>query len=399
MKTTTRVQLSLMMFLEFFIWGSWFVTLGSYLEKGLHAQKSEIGPMYTVYSIAAIISPFFMGAIADRFFASQRLLGVLHLLGAAALYLLSTLQDLGIFYWVLLAYTLLYMPTLALTNSVAFQQMKNGEKEFSGVRIFGTVGWIIAGLLLSWLHEESSAFSFKMAAVASVLLGAYSFFLPDTPPKATGAISVSQVLGLDAFVLFKKRSFLVFFICSVLICIPLAFYYNYTNSFLNDIKITNVAGKMSLGQVSETAFMLLIPLFFARYGVKIILLLGISGWVLRYICFAYGNVGSEEWLLYLGILLHGVCYDFFFVSGYIYTETQAPDHIKSSAQSLFTFATYGIGMLIGSYLSGYIAALFTTGTSVVWHSLWLVPAGIAAAVLVLFLLLFREKRPVLENAA
>jgi nucleoside transporter len=398
MKITTRIQLSVMMFLEFFIWGSWFVTLGSYLKKGLSATDAEIGPMYTVYSIAAIISPFFMGGIADRFFASQRLLGVLHLIGAVTLYWLSTLQNIGTFYWVLLLYTMLYMPTLALSNAVAFRQMTNGEKEFSGVRIFGTIGWIIAGLTLSFLKQESSSFSFLLAAGASVALGIYSFFLPDTPPQATGQMSISQTLGLDALVLLKKPSFLIFFICSVLICIPLSFYYNYTNVFLNTIKMSDVAGKMSLGQVSETLFMLLIPVFFARYGIKTILLMGISAWVLRYLCFAYGNVGSMEWLLYLGIILHGVCYDFFFVSGYIYTETQAGERIKSSAQSLFTFATYGVGMLIGSYLSGYIAGIYTTDDSVAWQSLWFVPAGIAAGVLVLFLIFFKEKKTTLPQS-
>jgi nucleoside transporter len=293
------------MFLEYFIWGAWYVTMGSYIITGLKGNAIEVGMSYANLSIAAIISPFFVGLIADRFFSAQKVLGILHLAGAATLYLVSTTEDFNVFWWLILLYTLLYMPTTSLANSISFSQMKDTGKEFPAVRVLGTIGWIAAGLLISYLNIESSAMTFRIAAGCSLLLGIYSFFLPNTPPRNQNN-SISSVLGLDALVLLKDSSFSIFIVASVLICIPLSFYYGFTNAFLNDINIENAAGKMTLGQVSEILFMLLIPFFFYRLGFKKMLLIGMAAWVIRYLFFAFGDAGSNTWMLYAGIILHGI---------------------------------------------------------------------------------------------
>ncbi len=319
MKSTTRVQLSVMMFLEFFIWGSWYVTMGTYLDKVLHADGVQIGAAYSAMAIATIISPFFVGMIADRFFAAQKVLAVLHLAGAALLYVLTTVDNPNSFYWILLFYSLMYAPTLALANSVAFRQMKDPGKEFPSIRVLGTIGWIATGWLLDKVFKISTdqlVFTFKMAAVMSVALGVMSFFLPDTPPRSKGSkTTFAQILGADAFVLFKDKSFVTFFIASVLICIPLSFYYSLTNLYLTEAGMQNVTSNMTFGQFSEAFFILLIPLFFRKLGVKWMIAVGMIAWALRFLCFGYGNAGSAEWMLFAGILLHGVCFDFFFVTG------------------------------------------------------------------------------------
>jgi len=395
MKSTIRVQLSAMMFLEFFIWGSWYVTMGTYLDKVLHANGLQVGTAYSAMAIATIISPFFVGMIADKFFAAQKVLGVLHIAGAALLYVLTTVDQVNSFYWILLFYSLMYAPTLALANSVAFRQMKDPAKEFPSIRVLGTLGWIATGWLLDKVFHITPAelvFTFKMAAVVSAILGILSFFLPDTPPRSKGTkTTFRQILGADAFVLFRSRSFIVFFVASILICIPLSFYYSLTNLYLTDTGMHNVNSNMTFGQFSEAFFILLIPFFFRRLGVKGMIAIGMVAWALRFLLFGYGNAGSGEWMLFAGILLHGVCFDFFFVTGQIYTDSKAGEKIQSSAQGMITMATYGIGMWIGSELSGYVKDLFTTDQIVEWRSVWLVPSGIAATVLVLFLLFFKEK--------
>lgn len=384
------------MFLEFFIWGAWYVTMGTYLDKVLHATGLQVGAAYSAMAIATIISPFFVGMIADRFFAAQKVLGVLHLAGAALLYEITTTSNPDSFYWIVLIYSLLYAPTLALANSVAFRQMKDPGKEFASIRVLGTIGWITTGWLLDKVFKigtDQLGFTFKMAAVASAALGVLSFFLPDTPPKAKGTKSTfAQILGADAFVLFKDRSFTIFFIASVLICIPLSFYYSLTNLFLTEAGMKNVTSNMTFGQFSEAFFILLIPFFFRRLGVKWMIALGMIAWTLRFLCFGYGNAGPGEWMLFAGIILHGVCFDFFFVTGQIYTDSKAGVKIQSSAQGMITMATYGIGMWIGTLLSGYVKDHYTVDQMVQWKSVWMVPAGIAAGVLILFVLFFTDNK-------
>jgi len=388
------------MFLQYFIWGTWYVTMGTYILTSLKADALHVGSAYANLSIAAIVSPFFVGLIADRFFSAQKVLGFLHLSGALLLYYISTVQEFNSFWWLLLVYALLYMPTISLANSVSFKQMKNSQKEFPGVRVLGTVGWIVSGLLIGYLSLENSVLTFRIAAGSSLLLGIFCFFLPHTPPDKKQT-KLSSILGLNALVLFKERSFIIFFLASILICIPLAFYYGFTNPFLNDIGMHNAAGKMTLGQASEFFFMLVIPLLFIRLGVKKMLLIGMFAWVIRYLLFAFGDVDAGMWMLYAGIILHGICYDFFFVTGQIYIDNKADDSIKSAAQGLITFATYGMGLLIGSYVSGYITEIHTLNLDGVisyqWLSVWLIAASIAMVVIVLFFIFFKDKPAVQKS--
>jgi len=384
------------MFLEFFIWGSWYVTMSTYLDKVLHANGAQIGAAYSAMGIATIISPFFVGMIADKFFSAQKVLGVLHLVGAAILYFVTTVDNPNTFYWIVLLYSLMYAPTLALANSVAFRQMSDPSKEFASIRVLGTIGWIATGWMIDKVFHVSTedlAFTFKMAAVASALLGVLSFFLPHTPPKAKGTkTTFAQVLGADAFVLFKDRSFTIFFIASILICIPLSFYYSLTNLFLTEAGMKSVTSNMTFGQFSEAFFILLIPLFFRWLGVKWMIALGMVAWAVRFLFFGYGDAGANLWMLFAGIILHGVCFDFFFVTGQIYTDSKAGISIQSQAQGMITMATYGIGMWIGTLLSGYVKDHYTVNEIVNWRSVWMVPAGIAAIVLVLFVLFFRDNK-------
>lgn len=382
-----------MMFIEFFVWGAWCVTLGTYLgDQGLKFSGKDIGLAYSSTAIAAIVSPFFVGMVADRFLPAQITMGVLHLCGGAIMYYASTLTTAGQFIPVLILYALFYMPSLALVNAISFHQMKDPGKQFPGIRVLGTIGWIVAGNVVSWLKWEDKNFAMQLAAAASVVLGVYSFFLPNTPPKAKGQkVTVSHVLGLDSLKLFKDKSFFVFAVCSLLICIPLAFYYNFTNMYLNELKMANAASKMSLGQVSEVFFMLVMPFFFARLGVKWMLAVGMLAWAVRYFFFAFGDTGALVTLLYLGILLHGVCYDFFFVTGFIYTDKKAPEEIRASAQGLLALLTYGVGMFIGSLISGYVVDMFKQGEALHnWKATWLVPGGMALLIMILFLVTFKD---------
>ena len=394
MKLSTGVKLALMMLLQYFIWGAWYVTMGTYMTEYLGSTGVQIGAAYSALAIATMISPFFVGMIADKYFAAQRIMGILHLLGALLLFLATQIADNTAFYWIILVYSLLYMPTIALSNSIAFNQMTDPGRQFPWIRVFGTVGWIVAGVLISKLSIEKSPSTFHMAALISAALGLFSFFLPDTPPKAQTSTTASKALGTDAFVLFKNKSYLIFFIAAILVCIPLSFYYGFANPFLNELNVDNAAAKMTLGQVSEAIFILAIPFLFYRIGVKNMLLLGMTAWILRYVCFAYGDTASNMWMLYAGIILHGICYDFFFVTGYMYTEKKAGEKIKSSAQGLFTFATYGVGMFIGTWFSGFIVDKYKIGAGHDWTKIWFVPAYIAIGVLIYFILFFKEKREI-----
>ena len=380
-----------MMFLEFFVWGAWSVTLGTYLGTTLKFEGTQIGLIYGTTAIAAIVSPLLIGFIADRHFASQRVFSSLHLVGAALLFVASQLSEFGPLYFVLLAYALCYMPTLALANGIGFRHLENPDEEFPLIRVLGTIGWIAAGLTVGFLKIEDTTIPLQIAAGISILLAAFGLLLPDTPPAKRGQQSLAQMLGLDAFLLLKERSFLVLFTCSILISIPLAFYYNFTNLFLNETGIENAAGKMTLGQVSEVIFMLLMPLLFHRLGVKWMIAIGMAAWVVRYLLFALSVDQTTVWMLYGGIILHGICYDFFFVTGQIYANQRAPEELKNSVQGLMTLGTYGVGMLIGSFVSGWTVTWFTADDGVKsWGLIWLVPAGMAFVVLILFLVLFKQ---------
>ena len=396
MKLTTKLQLSLLFFLEFFIWGGWFVTMGTFLSQSFNASGSQLAMAYETQSIGAIIAPFIIGLIADRYFAAQKILGILHLVGAGLLFLAGASENFSSFYPYIFVYMLLYMPTLSLANAIAFHQMENPSKEFAPIRVLGSLGWIIAGFSIGYFAWESSQvleYTFYMTSVASALLGLYSFFLPNTSPKIKPdeKVSLKSILGLDALVLFKDRSYLIFFIASVLVCIPLAFYYQHANQFLNEVGMKAAASKMIFGQISEVLFLLLLPIFLNRFGLKKVLVFGVLAWGLRYLLFAYGDVGQNVWMLLFGIILHGICYDFFFVSGQIYTDFKAGEQYKSAAQGLITLATYGVGMLIGFRLAGWLTDQYVSDSGHFWNEIWIQPAIFSFIILILFLFSFKNK--------
>jgi nucleoside transporter len=393
-----------MMFLEFFIWGAWFVTMGSYLTGSLEFSGADSALAYSTQSWGAIIAPFIIGLIADKYVNAERLLGIIHLIGAALMYVLASATEFGSFYPYLLLYMILYMPTLALVNAISFRQVDDPARRFGPIRVWGTVGWIVAGLLISYgfdwdspagIEEGSLRNTFTMAAVASLALGIFSFTLPRTPPLKTRSAAgggLREALGIDALALLRDRNFLVFFLASILICIPLAFYYQHANQFLTEIRVANATGIQTLGQVSEVGFMLLVPFFLKRFGMKMTLLLGMLAWGARYLLFAYGNAGELVFMLIVGIALHGVCYDFFFVSGQVFTDSKAGARYKSAAQGLITLATYGVGMLIGFWVAGQLTDAFALdGGAHDWRSIWLYPAAFAGLVAVLFALLFKNE--------
>ena len=401
MKPLVRFQLSLMMFLEFFIWGGWFVTLGTFLGNNLEASGAQSAMAFSTQSWGAIIAPFIIGLIADKFFNAERILGVLHLVGAFLMYQMSQTTDFAVFYPYVLGYMIAYMPTLALVNSVAFRQMNNPSKDFGWIRVFGTIGWIVAGFIISLLGWDSQSGiqegllsnTFTMTAIASAFLGVFSFLLPKTPPiKSDENQSILEKTGLSSVTMLKNKNFLIFFISSILICIPLAFYYQNTNPFLTELQMENPTLKQSIGQISEVLFMLLIPVFLLRFGIKKTLLFGMLAWVIRYVLFAFGNADELSFMLLIGIALHGVCYDFFFVSGQIYTDSKAGSSNKSAAQGLITLATYGVGMLIGFWVAGQITDNYLVGETHDWKTIWLYPTAFAAAVFVFFLIAFKNEK-------
>ena len=392
-----KVRLGIMMFLEYFIWGAWYVTLGTWLSTTLHFSGQQVGIVAGATAVGAMIAPFFVGVVADKLFATEKVLAVLHLAGGVLLLEASQMTAFGALYSVVLLYCLCYMPTMALTNSLSFRQMTDPKLEFGAIRMLGTSGWIVAGLLIGTLGLEATSHPLQIAATSSILMGLYCFTLPSTPPLARGAqMGISTgIFPREAVSLLKERSMAIFAIASFLICIPLQFYYAFTNLFLNQSGVTNAAGKMSGGQFSELACMLLIPWFFRRLGVKYMLAAGMLAWVVRYLLFAYGNGGPYLWMLWAGILLHGICYDFFFVTGQIYIDRKAPAGMRAAAQGLISLITYGLGMFVGSWLSGAVVDHFAGATvngSVFyhWRPIWMFSAATSAAVLIAFLFTFHD---------
>lgn len=397
------VRLSAMMFLQFFIWGAWYTTIAVYMTN--QGMGTLTHWPYTVNPIAAIAAPFFVGLVADRFFATEKVFGLLHLLGGLLLFAApQTSGNPTVFIVMLLLYNLCYMPTIALSNSLAFHNISDQEKQFPRIRVWGTIGWIVAGLFISFglgayvsnIQPEQTALPLYTAAAASIALAAFSLTLPHTPPPARGqAVSARSVIGLDAFQHLGSRPFYVFIISALLLCIPLAAYYNFTQLYLESARVSNIAATQTLGQMSETIFMFAMPFFFARLGVKKMLLAGMAAWVLRYVLFALGAPDAVYWMIVVGILLHGLCYDFFFVTGMIYVDKKSTPAIRGQAQGFFVFVTYGVGMLIGAQVAGNVYNRFLAGAPSLtldqWQSFWYLPAAFAAVVLVFFAIAFNDR--------
>ena len=398
-------RLRLMMLFEFAIWGAWYVTVGTWLGQTLHFSGKEIGAVAGTTAVGAMISPLFVGLLADRLFDTRRVLAILHVIGAVLLVVAAQQSSFATVYAALLAYSLCYMPTLALTASLAMRHIKDPQEEFGAIRVFGTIGWIIMGLIVGAWGVEATASPLQLAAGLSLVMAVYCLTLPATPPLARDQrFNLRTVLSLDAVQVLRDRSMAVFALASFLICIPLQFYYAFTNLFLNEVGVVNAAGKMTGGQMSELFCMLLIPWFFRRLGVKYMLAVGMLAWVVRYTMFAYGAPGSLMWMLWLGIILHGICFDFFFVVGQIYIDREAPSALRAATQGLITFLTYGLGMFVGSWLSGVVVDTYahTNAQGIAthdWHAIWLIGGACAAVVLVLFVALFKDRKATAGSAA
>lgn len=396
MKSHIYIRLSLMMFLQYFVWGAWYVTVGIYMAE--IGMGKSIYWAYTVGPIAALVSPFFLGMVADRFFATEKVLGTLHLLGGVFMLLAPLVAaetgSVWLFILMLLLHMLCYTPTMGLTNTLTFHQITSQEKQFPVIRVFGTIGWIVAGILISKLGAEATSTPLWIAGGGSLVLGLFSFTLPHTPPPAAGkSVSWREVVGLDALRKLSSKSFNVFLLCSLLICVPLAAYYSYAGNFVAHLGIGEPAFKMTFGQMSETFFLFVMPFFFVRLGFKWMMLIGMFAWVLRYVLFAYAAVDVNLWMIMTGIIFHGICYDFFFVTGQIYVDRKSTPAIRGQAQGLLVMAMFGVGSLIGSVATGkwfnHTIDLESSAAQP-WYTFWMAPAIFAAAVMVLFAVLFKN---------
>lgn len=394
-----KPKLSIFMFLQYFIWSTWYVSMGTYLANVLKFGGQQIGAAYGAFAIGSMISPFFVGLIADRFFSTERLLAVLSIAGGAVLCLLPGMTEFQSFYPTLILYCALFAPTLALGNSLSLHHLSDAATDFPRVKIWSAVGWIAGGVTLSLLRGEQSPIQFYLPGMVSILLGAFSLMLPHTPPKKVGAnISVGEVLGLDALALLKKRSFAIFVVCIFLICIPLYFYFVMMSIYLTELQWTGLAGKMSLAQVSDVIFLFLLPIMLKSLGYKKTITLGIVAWSIRYFLLAgsVDQIGLQAPLIFGAILLHGVCYDFLFIAGQLYADEEANERNRSATQGFMAFILWGVGAFVGTMLAGKVLAMHTLPDAVVgtirhnWQAIWTTPAILAAAVLVIFLLFFRE---------
>lgn len=399
-----KIRLGAMMFVQYIIWGSWYVVLNTYLTSTLGFTGTQAGAAFGTTALASLLAPFFVGLVADKFFATERVMATLYAISAVLLVLVTQVTTFPAVYTLLLAFCLCYFPTIALTNAITMRQLSDPGRDFPIIRMFGTIGWIVINLIVGFMKVEASTTPFFLASAAAVVMCIFSLTaLPHTPPPARGQkVTVRSVLGLDALAMMKNRSYFIFVIASFLACIPLTFYYSFTNLYLNEAGVQNAAGKMSLGQVSEVGMMLAMPFVFRVFTVRGILLMGLGAWALRYVLLAYGDPGPGVWMFYTAIILHGVCFDFFFVTGQLYTNQEAPEHLRNTAQGFITVVTYGFGMLVGSFLSGYALDYFSTtaGDAVArnWTSFWLSSAAMSAAIGLLVLVFFTSKARI-RNAA
>jgi nucleoside transporter len=384
-----------MMFVNYIVWGAWYVTISTYLTQTLHFTGTQAGAVFSTVSVASLVSPFFIGLIADRYIATERVMAVLYALAAILMFVLPKATGFPLVYAIMLTFCLCYFPTVALTNSIGMQLVKDPGKEFPALRLMGTFGWIFIGNIIGYMKAEATTIPFTITAIASLVMLAISLFLlPHMPPKAKGtAFSFREAVGLDALVMLKDKTFLVFSIASILACIPITFYFSFTNDYLNEVGVQNAAGKMTLGQVSEVVMMLLMPFVLRWASVRHILIAGLLCWTTRYALLAFGNPGSNMWMFIVAIMLHGACYDFFLLTGQLYTDQEAPPRLRNTAQGFIFFITYGIGMFLGSILSGAAVDYFTKQANGVmvhdWKTFWISSAIMSMAILIVILIFFR----------
>jgi nucleoside transporter len=399
------LRLCVMMFIQYIIWGAWYVTLNTYLTTTLGFSGTQAGAAFGTTAVASLLAPFVVGLVADRFFATERVMATLYAVSAVLIFLVTKVSSFPAVYGLLLAFCLCYFPTIALTNAMTMRQVADPGRDFPPIRMVGTLGWIFINLMVGFMKVEATTTPFLLASAACIVMSVFSLTaLPHIPPSGRGQkITVRGILGLDALAMMKDRSYLVFVIASFLACIPLTFYYSFTNLYLNEAGVENAAGKMSLGQMSEVGMMLAMPFVFRMFSVRGILLMGLGSWALRYVLLAYGDPGPAVWMFYLAIILHGVCFDFFFVTGQLYTDQEAPTHLRNTAQGFITTVTYGFGMLVGSFLSGYALDYYSTTTAGAisrdWTAFWLSSAGMSAAIGLLVLFFFRSQAKIRAKLA
>lgn len=408
MQVSLKIKLSTFNFLQYFIWGSWYVSMGTYLANTLKFSGQQIGAAYGAFAIGSMISPFIIGLIADRYFASEKLLAVLGILGGIVMCLLPQLTDFGSFYPMLILYCALYAPTLALGNSLAFHNLPDAKADFPRVKRFASVGWIVGGVVLSLLHGEQSSLQWYLAGASSILFGLFALTLPHTPPKKTGAnIRLGELLGLDALALLKKPSFAVFIVCMFLICIPLYFYFVIMGIYLTELKWERIAATMSLAQVADVITLSLLPFILKRIGYKKTICIGILAWAIRYFMLAgsFSPATATAALIIGAILLHGVCYDFLFIAGQLYVDEESSERMRGACQGFIAFILWGLGAFVGTMLAGKVldlhaitdAAGMVTGYD--WQKIWLTPAWLSLGVMLICVLFFRDPPKQKHSAA